>query len=146
MPACVCFRPIADISGEEIDAPMRATALLYLAAALLLSGCEDMFSLTPNKEVGSFIVQAGLPETDAAVELVAQRQGLQVHRDPKPRERNIPRDYLATVGRGRCLLMVEGRGNSPEATIEVTLGVAEGSACDERMRAIFNDLRAELQG
>lgn len=101
--------------------------------------------MTPMTEVGSFTVEAGLLETDATLEMVAQRHVLEVDRDPKPSARAIPRDYLAGVGRRGCSLMVEGRGNTPAATIEVTLRVAEGSTCDATMRALFHDLRAELQ-
>jgi uncharacterized protein YpbB len=104
-----------------------------------------MFSLTPITEVGSFNVQAGLPETDAAVEMAAQRQNLQFHRILKSRERAIAQDYLAVAQRGRCRLVVEGTANRPSATIEVMLVVAEGSTCNQRMRAMFMDLRAMLQ-
>ena len=120
---------------------LRASVVAIAASAMVLTACEDMFSLTPMEEQGSFEVRSSLSETDRAFEA----HGLKVSRDPKPKEQVIPRDYLATVGAGRCLLMVEGSGQTGLAQVKVTLGAARGSTCDRRMRALFTDLRTSLR-
>jgi hypothetical protein len=124
---------------------VRLTVMAITVAATALTGCEDMFSLTPMEDVGSFEVEARLPETDAALVARAESHGFDVNRDPKPRERAIPRDYLATVNVGRCLLVVEGSGSTASANVKVTLGAAQGSSCNEEMRDLFTSLRRDLQ-
>ena len=125
---------------------LMAISVFVAAAGALVGGCDDrdFASLTPAEELASFEAQADFARTDATLERLALERGIKVHRDPKPREQAIPRDYLATVQTSRCLLMVEGQRYASGAKVKVSLDARKGSKCDQRMRALFIDLRKSL--
>ena len=118
----------------------RLRAFSVICSALILNGC----SLTEIKKQDSFEVQASLLAADAALENLASSHSMRVNRDEKPGARAIPRDYLATVIRGHCMLIVEGVGSPQSATVTVTLEAKRGTTCDDRMTGLFTELRTRL--
>ena len=113
---------------------------------LMLIGCsdQDVFSLTPYERLSEFTVQMDPDATHTTLQSVAQRYDVELHRNPDPQQNAIPRDYLAGILIGRCMLLAEGNQHGDTMSTTVSLSVPETESCNDKAWLIYDEIRERL--
>lgn len=111
-----------------------------LIAIFALSGCEDMFSLTPYRELGVYEVATDMRDADALLRRLAQQHGMKLHGGLYGQPRADPPVTSATMLMGDCMLLAEKRGTG----LKLSLNTVERKPCPEQMHVIFHQARRGL--
>jgi hypothetical protein len=117
-----------------------AVRLLALLALLGLGACEDMFSLTPYKQVAVLDVATDMRKADALFRRLAQQNGMELHGGLYGQPEAVSPITDATITSAHCLLLAEKRG----AMLRLSLSAVEGESCPEQMHVIFHQARRAL--
>ena len=103
----------------------------------MLASCNGLSSFERYTEISRFETTGALAHMEEVLASVVTEHELRLNRDPDPRRVGIGQDYIATILRGRCMILVEGTGSRASMRLVVTLNVVAGSECHEKMRQTY---------
>lgn len=117
---------------------------LLPAIAVIMVGCDKLISLEPNEVVRSADVKTEALKVDSVLSNIASANGVTLNRDQKPRERSIPRDYLATIIVEPCMILFDGQKMGDYVLLEISIHATQGKPCNKKVYDIFDEARRQL--